>query len=576
MSEYITEGDWTVCTCGTRQTGIKVVSHKLTMRGSTKKIATDADKMENSFICLKISSCASLFGTISGASAGCALSGLGGIAGTIGGAAYGAAKGGELGSKLGGKAGKATGGWIGKTIGVGAGSVAGFFTGIGGAIEGAAKGFTEGEGFFGTIGSTIEGAAKGGAESYVNTVRTASDIGGKGGEAMGEVVGSVVGGTTGGIAGGTTGGILGGVAGTVAMPIVGGLGGSFAGGMTANSMMATHRPTGILLIDIMPHICMMLTASKWINCHSNVIISKHHALLLESKLACLMGGLITIIKPNFAFAADMAKLSFFAYNRTTMPKLEKYYDMDEAMEGLDESLKEQLKNEKLDGYVKVTGEDLKELGLEHSDLENRASGFKADIYRYNENGQEKYVLSFRGTYSDPRDKGPADEKGSRDIIDDWSIDWVDDNIKQGIGLGSEQYEQAIAVSKKLKKNENVGGENLTITGHSLGGGLATAAGAATSCETYAFNPAGVHNETYKKYGVTDPNVSNVHTYYSNTDFLNNGNNSSIFLPNSGGDRICMDIGTPFGFATGHDLPLLIKAIEEQNNSQGDKLITTTK
>ena len=40
-------------------------------------------------------------------------------------------------------------------------------------------------------------------------------------------------------------------------------------------------------------------------------------------------------------------------------------------------------------------------------------------------------------------------------------------------------------------------KNLIITGHSLGGGLATIGGSVTGANTYTFNAAGVHEQTFK-------------------------------------------------------------------------------
>ena len=77
-------------------------------------------------------------------------------------------------------------------------------------------------------------------------------------------------------------------------------------------------------------------------------------------------------------------------------------------------------------------------------------------------------------------------------------DWVDDNLKQGVGLGSDQYDQVTAVSKTTTKK--VGKRNVTITGHSMGGGTSSTAGIATGSDTYAFDPAGVHPNTARKYG----------------------------------------------------------------------------
>lgn len=45
------------------------------------------------------------------------------------------------------------------------------------------------------------------------------------------------------------------------------------------------------------------------------------------------------------------------------------------------------------------------------------------------------------------------------------------------------------------------------------------------------------------------------------------------MPNSAGERIQMHTSDKFGFATGHDLPLLLKAIETEQAKQGTSIIT---
>lgn len=163
--------------------------------------------------------------------------------------------------------------------------------------------------------------------------------------------------------------------------------------------------------------------------------------------------------------------------------------------------------------------------------------------------------------------------GKRDLpfMPNWSWDWIDDNASQGLGLGSEQYEDAIRLAQKINANKPENKE-LIITGHSLGGGLATAAGAATGSETYAFNPAGVHPNTYEMYGVKNPDTSKVHTYYSNQDFLNMGNNLLELMPDSAGERIRLHTADEFDFADGHDLPLLLQAIEKKKAEQSREII----
>lgn len=312
---------------------------------------------------------------------------------------------------------------------------------------------------------------------------------------------------------------------------------------------------------IMPNICAAYTKmSTWSRVHSSVKISGQKALLEGAMLNCIQGGLITIIKPDFSEAAKMLALSYFAYNRMSKEKA-KDYDMDEAMDGLSPKQKAMLKSEKLEGYEKLNAEEMGKMNIKDSDLKDPSTGFKADIYK-DKNGD--YVLVYRGTYSDP-------DHPENDLIHDWSKEWTDDNMRQGLGMGSEQYKKSIKLAEKVNSNKPKG-KQLTITGHSLGGGLATAAGAATGSKTYAFCPAGVHPNTYKKYGVKNPDTSKVHTYYSNQDFLNMASNNLSLMPKAAGERIMLNTLDNFDFAKGHDLPLLLKAIQAEEAELGRPII----
>lgn len=315
---------------------------------------------------------------------------------------------------------------------------------------------------------------------------------------------------------------------------------------------------------IMPNICAAYTKmSTWTRVHSSVKISGQKALLEGAMLNCIQGGLITIIKPDFSEAAKMLVLSYFAYNRTTKKKDKDDYDMDEAMDGLSPKQQAMLKskNEKLDGYEKLDADEMDKLGINSTDLNDTKTGFKADIYK-DKNGD--YVLVYRGTYSDP-------DHPENDLIHDWSKEWTDDNMKQGLGMGSEQYEKSIDIAKRVNRNKPKD-KQLTIAGHSLGGGLATAAGAATGSKTYAFCPAGVHPNTYKMYGVKNPDTSKVHTYYSNQDFLNMASNNLSLMPKAAGERIMLNTLDSFDFTKGHDLPLLFKAIQAEEAELGRPII----
>ena len=314
---------------------------------------------------------------------------------------------------------------------------------------------------------------------------------------------------------------------------------------------------------IMPNICAAYTKmSTWTRVHPSVKICGQKALLEGAMLNCIQGGLITIIKPDFSEAAKMLALSYFAYNRTTKEKDKDDYDMDDSLDGLSPEQKAMLKSEKLEGYEKLNAEEMRKLGITDSkEIDDPHTGFKADIYK-DKNGD--YVLVYRGTYSDP-------DHPENDLVHDWSKEWTDDNMRQGLGMGSEQYKKSIKLAEKVNSNKPKD-KQLTIAGHSLGGGLATAAGAATGSKTYAFCPAGVHPNTYKKYGVKNPDTSKVHTYYSNQDFLNMASNNLSLMPKAAGERIMLNTLDNFDFAKGHDLPLLLKAIQAEEAELGRPII----
>ena len=313
---------------------------------------------------------------------------------------------------------------------------------------------------------------------------------------------------------------------------------------------------------IIPNICAAYTKmSTWTRVHPSVKICGQKALLEGAMLNCIQGGLITIIKPDFSEAAKMLALSYFAYNRTTKEKDKDDYDMDDSLDGLSPEQKAMLKSEKLEGYEKLNAEEMGKMNIKDSDLKDPSTGFKADIYK-DKNGD--YVLVYRGTYSDP-------DHPENDLVHDWSKEWTDDNMRQGLGMGSEQYKKSIKLAEKVNRNKPKG-KQLTITGHSLGGGLATAAGAATGSKTYAFCPAGVHPNTYKMYGVKNPDTSKVHTYYSNQDFLNMASNNLSLMPKAAGERIMLNTLDSFDFTKGHDLPLLFKAIQAEEAELGRPII----
>lgn len=110
-------------------------------------------------------------------------------------------------------------------------------------------------------------------------------------------------------------------------------------------------------------------------------------------------------------------------------------------------------------------------------LSSDASGFQAAIYT---DGDGRYVLAFAGT-------------------DATSIpDWLN-NGQQALGFESSQYRDAIALAKEASAEW---GDDLVITGHSLGGGLASAASLASGNPAVTFNASGLSDQTMRDLGFT--------------------------------------------------------------------------
>lgn len=118
------------------------------------------------------------------------------------------------------------------------------------------------------------------------------------------------------------------------------------------------------------------------------------------------------------------------------------------------------------------------IGLKQEHLTNKQSGFGAAIFESKINGET--MLTYRGTNNAVTGKQ----------------DWLT-NLKQGSGLETEQYNQAMRLASRT---QDIYGDDLSIVGHSLGGGLASAGVAVTGQPGYTFNSAGLHPNTVKRQG----------------------------------------------------------------------------
>jgi hypothetical protein len=142
------------------------------------------------------------------------------------------------------------------------------------------------------------------------------------------------------------------------------------------------------------------------------------------------------------------------------------------------------------------------------------SGMDAGVYKNRDTNE--LVLAFRGTeFCDFPCSFKETEDSFRDVTADTAI---------GIGTVSDQFKHAFTFAQDVVKRNP--GSKITVTGHSLGGGLAQAVGATLALETYAFNSSPVPDHFFDTYTVTLTNeqlqeliyvIADVHDPVSNTD-----------------------------------------------------------
>lgn len=129
-----------------------------------------------------------------------------------------------------------------------------------------------------------------------------------------------------------------------------------------------------------------------------------------------------------------------------------------------------------DHFVDGKGNNVAIPGITPNMLHDKKSGFDAAIYQ-NKDGQ--YVIAFRGT-----DKWIGKEGAD-----------IKANGGQALGMKTVQYEQARFLAHRAIAAFGEG--NVIFTGHSLGGGLASAAMVATGAPGVTFNAAGLSDNTLR-------------------------------------------------------------------------------
>lgn len=151
-------------------------------------------------------------------------------------------------------------------------------------------------------------------------------------------------------------------------------------------------------------------------------------------------------------------------------------------------------------------------------LQPKESGFRAEIYLPDPEvlgPGYKPVLAMKGSAGQV-----ATAQGLRDTTME---DFLANNFPQAIGQRTDYYDRAMGLALDLK----TGGIDFEITGHSLAGGMGSAASMVTGAPATTFNPAGVHPDTPRRFAEEhrlreyDPNQT-VSAYLTQGEVLNDG------------------------------------------------------
>ncbi|WP_143327934.1 RHS repeat-associated core domain-containing protein [Colwellia polaris] len=98
------------------------------------------------------------------------------------------------------------------------------------------------------------------------------------------------------------------------------------------------------------------------------------------------------------------------------------------------------------------------------------------------------------------------------------------NLLQGLGLDSAQYSSAIGLAGRM--NTRFGG-NVHFTGHSLGGGLASAAAIVTGGSATVFNAAGIRNSTIGSFSRNNGSITHYYSGYDGIRAINAFSGASV-------------------------------------------------
>jgi len=139
------------------------------------------------------------------------------------------------------------------------------------------------------------------------------------------------------------------------------------------------------------------------------------------------------------------------------------------------------------GYTRLSEEQLSGILGEDVVLNDEDSGFAAAVYQ-GEDG--KITVAYRGSEAD--------------TWDNFKEDWVVTNAGQAFVGVPEAYKQASELASQMKE---AFGDDVMLTGHSLGGGMANYAAVDNNLDYNVFNAAGLAKHTIESLGSDVDNYS---------------------------------------------------------------------
>lgn len=132
------------------------------------------------------------------------------------------------------------------------------------------------------------------------------------------------------------------------------------------------------------------------------------------------------------------------------------------------------------GFKKATPKQLKAMGLKERMLRPKGSNFRAAVYI-----KDPAVWG-----PDPRPGAVIAFRGSTPATEDW-----ENNFAQNCDMESDYYRNAVHIGNRLASSN----ADVYIVGHSLGGGLASAAQGGSGLPASTYNAAGLHPNTVRRY-----------------------------------------------------------------------------